>query len=93
MDSILKDALKLVRGSRNRDYGDPTAMYSVVADLWSAVLSHKLHTQVDLNAEDALLMMSLMKMGREIVRHKRDNLVDASGYMELLAVAHGEAEL
>ncbi len=94
-DSVAVQAAMLVRGDRNKDYGDPCKMYGVVADLWSTLLNHKLgdEAEVTLTATDVLEMMTLMKIGREIVRHKKDNLVDISGYTELLAVVYGEAKL
>jgi hypothetical protein len=92
--SVLEDALKLVRGSRNDEYGDPVAMYSKVAQLWNAYFnSVDAETRFIVKAHDVLMMMTLMKLGREMVRHKKDNLVDAAGYIELLAVAKGEAKL
>lgn len=85
--SVLQEAARLVRGARNDDYGDPVKMYEGVAKLWSAMLG------VQLTAVQVLEMMILLKVGRELVTHKKDNLIDIAGYTELLAVAKGEAEL
>ena len=35
------------------------------------------------------LMMVLLKVYREINSHKRDNLVDACGYLEIAYIANG----
>ena len=75
--SILTEAESIVNGSRNSDYGGTEGLERI-ANV-ASILTNKIITAKDL----ALIMVSL-KLVRESFNHKRDNLVDACGYMELL---------
>lgn len=84
MTTILQEALQLVNGDRNEAYGNPKAKYEVIAALWSAVLGFKVEPR------QVILCMIATKLGRESMKHKRDNLVDLSGYCEVLGVIEDE---
>jgi hypothetical protein len=43
-----------------------------------------------LTVEEAVMFMVFVKLSRERHRHKRDNLVDAAGYVGCLAKVVGE---
>ena len=75
--SILTEAESIVNGSRNSDYGGTEGLERI-ANV-ASILTNQNITAMDL----ALIMISL-KLVRESFQHKRDNLVDACGYMELL---------
>lgn len=75
--TIAADAAQLVLGDRRTAYGDSLTR---VAGLWSAYLG------VDVSARDAAWMMALVKAARSRGSYKRDNFVDAVGYV-LLAEA------
>lgn len=75
------EATKLVLGDRNASYGDPDDDYAKTAKMWSGLLIHKLRPGEEITAKEALLMMALLKISREEFRHKRDNIVDAHGYL------------
>lgn len=75
-DPITAEALRLVFGDRGHDYGHPAEDFGRTARLWSLWLGH------DLDAEDVAAMMVLLKLSRQFNAAKRDNLVDACGYLE-----------
>ena len=72
---IAEEAISLVYGARNKDYGHPYEDYTRTAAMWSAFLGHKI------DAYQAALMMVMLKLSREQNKHKRDNMVDAHGYL------------
>jgi len=77
--SILLTACDLVNGERQREYGPPGECIGNTADLWSAYLGHPV------TAKDVGICLALVKIAREAHSHKRDNLVDACGYLGLAA--------
>lgn len=78
METVLSEAEKLVSGTRREDYGDAFECQNAVAKMWSIYLRDKLKT--DITAEDTCMMMVLMKLVRQSMRPKRDNIVDIAGY-------------
>jgi len=77
--NIAEEAQSLVLGDRNASYGNPKDDYTGTAKMWSGLLHRKL--KEDITAEEAILMMAAMKLNREAFKPKRDNRVDAIGYM------------
>lgn len=73
--TILQEAANLTSGDRNADYGHPHHDWTVAGQLWSLVIG------VPVTAKQACLCMALMKIRREINKPKRDNIVDACGYL------------
>jgi uncharacterized protein DUF6378 len=86
--SEMIEADGLVNGDRQADYGTPRANYEGIAKVWSGILWPILKR--DITASEAALMMAGLKLQRQGMKHKRDNLVDAHGY--LLVYAHIEAD-
>jgi hypothetical protein len=78
-ESAFTTACRLVLGERNDDYGSPRGDFEGIAKMWSGLLHDKLES--DITCEEALLMMEALKLRREARRPKRDNLVDAYGYL------------
>lgn len=68
-------AIEVVYQHREEEYGHPSEVYAKIAPLWSAYLGR------EITPEDVSLLMVLFKIGREMNRHKMDNLVDAHGYL------------
>ena len=79
--TVLQEAQALVYGPREHDYSPPQRDYAKTAKIWTGLLLEKLRPGVEITPEEAVLMMAGMKMAREVYRHKRDNLVDAAGYL------------
>ena len=81
--SILPEAHGLVYGDRQASYGHPAVDFSRTAALVNVLLASKLSK--DLGPEDVALFMVAVKLSRECHEPKRDNLVDAAGYLECRA--------
>jgi hypothetical protein len=77
--AILIEAHALVNAERQDDYGPPGESFARIAALWSAYLGH------NVTGKDVALCMALLKFSREAHSHKRDNLIDAAGYIGLAA--------
>jgi hypothetical protein len=73
--SIANEAIGLVTGERQASYGHPSRNFQDIADLWSPILG------IGVSAEQVALCMVQVKIAREIHNPKRDNLVDAVGYL------------
>ena len=75
---ILSEAKLLVEGDRGEAYGHPAKKYELMAKIWSTIL------EKEITPQQVILCMLGVKLTREIIRHKRDNLVDLAGYALLL---------
>jgi hypothetical protein len=65
--------------SAKGNYGPPSASFTRIAALWSAYLGHAI------TSKDVAVCMALLKFSREAHSHRRDNLLDAAGYVGLAA--------
>lgn len=74
--SILVEAEGLVNGPRAQAYGTPQKNFGRWADLCKVM-------GIDLTPEQLAMVMVLGKLAREANGHKRDNIVDAGGYLEI----------
>lgn len=79
----MAEALSLVYGDRQGDYGTPRENFAGIARVWSGILFPVLKR--DITPEEAALMMVGLKLQRQAMKHKRDNLVDAHGYLLVYA--------
>lgn len=79
--TVLEEAQDMVSGPRQEAYGDPGVCMSRIADMWGAYLGNRLIGEI--TAEDACMMMVLLKAARSANAPKRDNLVDIAGYVRL----------
>lgn len=79
---VLLDAHTIINGERQNVYGAPEDSFALIASYWNTYLRSKgLLNAVRLDADDVALMMTLLKIAREANQHKRDNIVDAAGYL------------
>lgn len=78
MKTILEEANEIVAGSRQQDYGDAVESFKKIAQIASVT------TGKDLTASDCCKVLMALKDVRQSNKHKRDNLVDACGYREIL---------
>jgi hypothetical protein len=77
-ESILSEAERIVNGERQVDYSDPVKNFKRIAEIASAILKK------ELTSEDCAVVLMAVKLARENFKHKRDNLVDLAGYVEIL---------
>lgn len=75
----LVEALGIINGERNAQYGTPEQAHHLIAQFWNAYLAGK---SSELTGKDVALMMVLFKIAREVNgQGKWDNIVDAAGYI------------
>ena len=75
LPTILDEATVLTSGPRQEDYGHPIHDHTRTAKMWSAILG------TEVTAEQVCLCMVALKLSRQCNKPKRDNIVDACGYL------------
>ena len=80
-ESICDEAKDITENNRMKEYGHPIDKFSDIARFWNSYLVNKLGDKKTINHKDVAIMMTLLKIAREQSKHKRDNLVDAIGYL------------
>lgn len=75
------EAKALVFGDREDDYGHPRRSFTRIAALWSVLLGDKLEDGEWIAPDDVARMMVAFKLSRDVSNAKRDNRVDAIGYL------------
>jgi hypothetical protein len=73
--SLLDEAYGLVTGDRQKAYDHPARNFDRIARLWSVALDK------EITPEDVATCMILVKIARQVHAPKRDNIVDAIGYL------------
>lgn len=73
--SLLDEAYSLVTGDRQQAYDHPARNFDRIARLWAVALDK------DITPEDVAVCMVLVKIARQVHCPKRDNIVDAIGYL------------
>lgn len=86
-ETILEEALRLIRGDREKEYGDVSVSFERIAKMWSAYLG------TDVNETDVASMMIMLKTSRTRNGYHRDSFVDIAGYAALAGVVVGGEEL
>lgn len=74
-ESVLKEADRLINGDRQKSYSHPTDDYTKTVGAFNALTGHKL------TVKEGMMFMVCVKLSRECYKAKRDNLVDACGYL------------
>lgn len=84
-ETVLEESARIVDGDREETYGHPALNFERTAVLWSVILGHPV------TVRQVALMMVGLKLAREVHQPKRDNLVDACGYLRCIEKAsdHG----
>lgn len=72
------EALKIIGGDRQNDYGPPERNFQRIADVWSVILG------IEVTPAQVGWCMVGVKMAREVNCPKRDNIVDAIGYAAII---------
>jgi hypothetical protein len=84
-ESILLEAERLVNGDRAKQYGPIREDYQRVANIYAAIMD--LDPEPVELAEFRMVCVKLSRIGQELqgkAPHKRDNFVDACGYLSKL---------
>lgn len=81
----MTEAAGLITGDRKDAYGKVEDSFAAVALVWSGLLANKLAPGAVVSSVDVALLMVGLKLARETNQGKRDNVVDAHGYLGLLA--------
>lgn len=92
-DDLMAEAWGLTTGDRNAQYGRAEDVFEEYAMAWTAVLRARLKPGEAVSAADVAIMMTMLKILRETRVAKRDNVVDAHGYLSLLARIRGWVKL
>jgi len=76
----------MIYGDREKTYGHPAVNLERIAHLWQAYLVAAIQSkdEFEFSAENVAWMMVLVKMARQMNKSKRDNLIDAAGYIALI---------
>lgn len=88
-DPLMADAWELTTRDRHNQYGSAEDAFRAYGHIWTGLLAHKLREGVVIDASDVCLMMTGLKIAREVRNTKRDNVVDAHGYLSLLSRIRG----
>ncbi len=92
-ESILDEAQRLTTTDRQNAYGHPLDDYTRTAELWTALLRHKLRPGESIEWNDAILCMCAVKLSRDVHHQKRDNMVDLAGYASCRQMATDKEKL
>lgn len=80
-DTFLQRADKLIKGDRQKDYGNKLANFAHIAMFFQAVLAPKLQEGVHISPEEVGMMMQGVKMARMIKSPDHsDSVLDNAGY-------------
>lgn len=82
--SILEQANDAINGERAQAYGDAKQGFSNVGDQWALYVYQKYGITVQFTPEDVCWMMADLKKIRQMNSPKRDNVMDAAGYIGLI---------
>ena len=80
---ILEEAVNIVTGERQEQYGQPEDNFATIADMWNAYIERSRQSKKalwHLNARNVADMMILMKVARLAAGGTRDSYVDVAGY-------------
>lgn len=83
-NEILDEVNSTLR-ERGNVYGDAAESFAQIADIWTSLLRPRLAPNRRLTPSDVGLLMASLKIVREANMHKRDNLIDAVGYLTIVS--------
>jgi hypothetical protein len=82
-ETTLDEAKRIIYGDREKTYGSPDKNLTNIAQQWSLYIQQKFGVTVPLDCHDVCWMMVDLKKARQMNSPKRDNIVDAEGYLAL----------
>ena len=84
---VLTEAMRVINGERQDVYGAPERSFERIANYWTEYLGDQMTDRI--TPSDVAMMMTLFKIAREANQHKRDNIIDAAGYLGIYADMQG----
>jgi len=91
--SICQEADSIVNGPRKKAYGDYALNLARISEL-TMLMMNDVEKEYLRKGEIPITVVSkiliALKLAREANSHKRDNLVDACGYLQLHGSLHGD---
>jgi hypothetical protein len=76
---VLAEAMDLITGDREKDYGAPKDNFSRIAGGWSVILD------CDVSPDQVALCMAWLKIARLVNGSHLDSYIDGAAYMALAA--------
>ena len=80
---VLEEAMKIVSGEREEQYGSPKKNFEAIAILWGNYIWIKCQKVLNFTSEDIANMMILLKMARNMRKGTDDSWIDIAGYAAL----------
>jgi len=77
MSHILDEVKEVLKEREANAYGPAGDMFEKIGLMWTNYLG------ISISSRDVAIMMTLLKIARENYKSKRDNFVDAIGYLVL----------
>jgi len=72
-----------IQEDRQNDYGDAKVSHQSIANFWNEYINRKVgNSDLSLDATDAAVMLSLMKVSRLAYKRKEDSFVDFASYAD-----------
>jgi len=91
--NVLDEAKTIINGYRQDTYGNPEDSFHTIGEMWNSYINAKYPgNNSSITAKDVALMMTLFKIVREAGQGKKDNLVDAAGYIGIAGDFYNEEE-
>ncbi len=78
--SIIDEAVNLIQGDRQKDYGPPWENFQDIADVWTPYVMRALESHDILTPTDIANLMVLLKTIRQVRGYNRDSVLDIIGY-------------
>lgn len=95
--TVTEEAVKAIRGDRQKNYGHPRDNFKQIAEGWQAYLDGRGElsdgTPEPLRAHDVAVMMTIVKAMRLSGGYHRDSVIDIVGYAALDAIVCEDDEL
>jgi hypothetical protein len=77
-ESILVEAMRIIDGEREEDYGQARTNFDRIATGWEVIFDQQI------TGRQVALAMIWLKISRDLHHPKRDNAVDIAGYAGLM---------
>lgn len=82
-NDIIEEAADIVNGNKQQQYGHPSIHFARVAAGWETIFADGIFDE-----ERVALAMVWFKICRQLQGYKRDNIIDAIGYLLTVNMCH-----